>query len=247
MALRGGVELEDREMPLTEHLEELRGRLIVCLLASAGGAAAVWAWSGELLSWLARPVGGLIFLAPTEAFFTRLKVSLLGGTLLALPVHLYQAWAFVARALGEDLRRTVSRLLPASYLLFVGGAALALFGVVPAAVRFLMAYGSEAVRPQLAVEPYVEFVAALALAFGLVFQIPLVLVFLERAGVASRAGLAAKRRYVYFLGFVGAAALTPGPDVISQLALAVPVALLFELSLLFMRGRSSTSSTSHHM
>lgn len=237
MALRTRVPLEDREMPLTEHLEELRGRLIVCLLASVGGAAAVWAWSGDILSWLARPVGGLIFLAPTEAFFTRLKVSFLGGTLLALPVLLYQVWAFIARALGEDLRRTVSRLLPASYLLFVGGAALAVLAVVPAAVRFLTAYGSEAVRPQLAVGAYVEFTAALALAFGLVFQIPLVLVFLERAGAVSRDGLSAKRRYVYFLGFLGAAALTPGPDVFSQLALAIPVALLFELSLLFMRSQ----------
>lgn len=229
------VRLEDREMTLTEHLEELRGCLIVSLVALLIGTAILWSWSGELLQWLARPVGALVFLGPTEAFFTRLKVALYGGFLLALPVILHQVWSFTACAIGSELRRGIALVLPASYLLFLAGVALAVGFVVPAAVRFLVSYGSELVRPQLAVGQYLDFVTTLSLAFGLVFQLPLALLFLERAGLVSRRWLAAKRRYMYFAGFAAAAMLTPGPDVVSQVALAVPTVLLFELSLLLMR------------
>jgi len=226
---------DDREMPLVEHLEELRRRLIISLCVFAACTAALWGASGTILTWLAEPAGGLVFLAPTEAFFTRLKVAMFGGFLLALPVVLYQAWAFTACAMGEGLRRTVTVLLPLSYLMFMGGAALSLFVVVPAALRFLTACGTGNVRPMLAVGSYVEFAAGLSLAFGVVFQLPLVLTALHRAGLVTKAMLADRRPYVYFGAFVAAAVLTPGPDVFSQLALALPALVLFELSLLAMR------------
>jgi sec-independent protein translocase protein TatC len=227
--------LEDREMPLVEHLEELRSRLIVSLCAWALGTAALWGCSGWILTWLARPAGGLVFLAPTEAFFTRLKVAMFGGFLAALPLVLYEAWAFTACAMGLELRRVVRVLLPLSYLLFMAGAALSLFVVVPAAMRFLTACGTENVRPFMAVGPYVEFAAGLSMAFGAVFQLPLVLVGLNRAGLVSRETLSDKRPYVYVGAFIAAGVLTPGPDVFSQLALAFPTLALFELSLLAMR------------
>lgn len=230
------VELEDREMTLVEHLEELRTRLIRALAATALGTGVCWAWTGEALSWLARPVGGLVFLAPTEAFFTRLKLALFAGFLLALPVVIYEAWAFTARALGERVRRSIGLLIPASYLLFVSGVLLAVLVVVPTAVKFLLAYGTDNVQPLLSAGEYVAFVGSLAVAFGVVFQLPLVLVLLERLGVVGKRALARQRRVVYFLGFVGAAMMTPGPDIVSQLALAIPIAVLFEVSLLFMRG-----------
>lgn len=229
------VELEDREMTLVEHLEELRTRLIYALVATAAGTGVAWSWTGEALTWLARPVGGLVFLAPTEAFFTRFKLALFAGFLLALPVVVFQVWAFTARALGERVRRNIGFLIPASYVLFLSGVFLAVFVVVPAATRFLLAYGTENVTPLLSAAEYVSFVGSLAVAFGAVFQLPLVLLLLEKIGVVTRAGLAHQRRVVYFAGFVAAAMLTPGPDIISQLALAVPIAVLFELSLLVMR------------
>lgn len=235
------VELEDREMTLVEHLEELRTRLIYALASVGCGAAVAWAWTGEALGWLARPVGGLVFLAPTEAFFTRLKLAVFAGFLLALPVVIYQAWAFTARALGERVRRNIAFLIPASYVLFVAGVLLAVLAVVPAATKFLLAYGTADVTPLLSAAEYVSFVGSLAVAFGAVFQLPLVLVLLERLGIVHRSALVRQRRVVYFLGFVAAAMMTPGPDIVSQLALAVPIAVLFELSLLAMPRHRSTS------
>lgn len=223
-------------MTLVEHLEELRTRLIRALVAVALGTGVCWAWTGEALTWLARPVGQLVFLAPAEAFFTRLKLALFAGFLLALPVVIFEAWAFTARALGERVRRAIAYLIPASFMLFLAGVALAVLVVVPAAVKFLLAYGTENVRPMMSAGEYVGFVGSLAVAFGAVFQLPLVLILLERVGIVGKRALVRQRRVVYFLGFVAAAMMTPGPDIVSQLALAVPIAVLFEVSLLFMRG-----------
>lgn len=224
--------IEDPRQPLVEHLTELRRRLIVSLAVLAAGTAAAWSWSGELLSWLVRPAAPLYFSAPTDAFYTRLKVAVFGGFLLTLPLLLHQAWLFIARALPAEGRKTTLRLLPASYLLFIGGAALAVAVVVPAAMRFLLAFGSDEIRPWLALSSYLEFVTSLALAFGCAFQLPVVMVGLNRLGLVSRAALAGNRRYVYVGAVAAAALMTPGPDVLSQLALFLPTVLLFELTLL---------------
>ena len=235
MAVDGDEGLVDPEMTITEHLEELRWRILKSLAAVFIGTAAVWSRSGEALSWLAKPVGSLVFVAPTEAFFTRLKVAMFAGAMLALPFVLYQAWAFTACALPRGARKAVALIVPASYVFFVSGVCLAVFVVVPTAVGFLISYGSTAVTPMLSVASYIEFVVGLSIAFGIVFQLPLVLIFLHRAGLVGRASLAAKRRYIYFAAFVVAAVMTPGPDVFSQFALAIPIILLFEASLLAMR------------
>ncbi len=229
------VNLKDQEMTITEHLEDLRRCLIISLIGLVVGTAIIWSWSGEFLHWLAKPVGGLIFLAPTEAFFNRLKVALYGGFILSLPVILHQVWTFIACAVDEKFRRGVGIVIPISFFLFLAGISLAVFIVVPTAVGFLISYGSDMVKPQLAVGAYLDFVTMLSMAFGAVFQIPLLLLFLNRAGVVSQAGLKAKRRYIYFGGFIAAAMLTPGPDVFSQLALALPIIILFEASLVAMR------------
>lgn len=224
--------IDDPRQPLVEHLTELRRRLIVSLLILAAGTVAAWTWSGELLSWLVRPAAPLYFSAPTDAFYTRLKAAVFGGFLLTLPLLLHQAWLFVARALPAEGRRLTARLLPASYVLFLGGAALAVLVVVPAAMRFLVAFGSDEIRPWLSLSSYLEFVTSLALAFGAAFQLPVLLVGLNRLGVVSRAGMSERRRYVYLGAVTAAALMTPGPDVISQLALFLPTVVLFELTLL---------------
>ncbi|MBI5210597.1 MAG: twin-arginine translocase subunit TatC [Elusimicrobia bacterium] len=226
---------DDPPMTLVEHLTELRARLIVSLSCVAAGTVVTFHWSGRILEFLALPVGGLVFTGPTDAFVTRLKIALFGGFLLSLPAVLHQAWLFVARALDESWRRPVRLLTPVSYLLFVAGMALAYFVVLPAAMRFLLACGSESVKPLLTVGSYVGFAASLCLSFGAVFQLPLVLFVLNRAGLVSRGFLASRRGYAYILAFLAAAVLTPGPDVFSQVALAVPTLVLFEITLLALR------------
>lgn len=226
--------LDDPPMPLFDHLIELRKRLIISLLILGAGSAVAFRYSGELLTWLARPVGQLVFIAPTEAFYTRLKVAVFAGFALTLPLILHQAWLFTARALDRRWRRMLLAMAPASYGLFLLGGGLCLFVVVPAAMRFLLSYGSEGVRPMLTLGAYLEFVTGLTLAFGAVFQLPLALYGLNRAGILERGRLTGLRRPIYLLCFVGAACLTPGPDVVSQIALALPAVVLFELTLLAM-------------
>ncbi len=225
----------DPPIPLVEHLAELRQRLIISLSILGVSTAIAFHWSADLLSLLARPAGGLVFQAPTDAFMARLKIAALAGLAAGLPLVLHQVWLFVGRAMDPSHRRLCRRLIPLSYLLFLLGAGLAVLVVVPAALRFLLSYGSPEVRPLLSVGHYFEFVAKLAIAFGAVFQLPLVLAALNRAGLVSRAGLRERRPYAYVLAFLAAALLTPGPDVISQLALAVPALGLFELTLLGLR------------
>ena len=226
--------LEDPPMPFTEHLVELRRRLIASLLILGAAAAVTFHYSGSFLSWLARPVGHLIFLAPTEAFYTRLKVALYGGFILGLPLILHQAWLFVGRAIDRRWRRMLLAMLPVAYGLFMLGVAICLFIVVPAAMKFLLSYGSDDIRPQMTLSAYLEFVAGLSLAFGAVFQTPLVLYGLNRMGIVQRAALTEYRRHIYLLCFIASAFLTPGPDVVSQISLAVPAIVLFELTLLAM-------------
>ncbi|MDE2293083.1 MAG: twin-arginine translocase subunit TatC, partial [Elusimicrobia bacterium] len=225
------VVYEDREMPLVEHLVELRSRLIVSLLGVGAGTLVVWFWTGELLTWLARPVGGLVFLHPTEAFFARFKLAAYGGFLLALPLVLYEAWAFTARALGVKVRRVIAFMIPASYLLFVAGVSLALTLAVPTATRVLATFGTDNVKPMLSVGEYVGFVEMVSLSFGCVCQLPLVLFFLERVHIVTRRGLASQRRGIYFACLIGGTVLAPMPDVLGQMMVAVPLVLLFELSL----------------
>lgn len=225
---------EDRAMPLVEHLVELRRRLIASLWLLLAGSLLVYRWSGDMLTWLARPVGGLVFNAPTDAFYTRCKVAVFGGFLLALPLILHQVWLFIGCAMEDRLRKPLLRILPISYFLFLGGAALAVFVVVPGAMHFLLAYGSDEIRPLLTLSAYLQFVTGLALAFGLMFQMPLVLYFLNQAGVVSREQLSSRRQYIYLLSFIAAGLMTPGPDVFSQLALGVPSIVLFEITLFAM-------------
>ncbi len=222
----------DRPQPLVEHLVELRRRLIVSLLWFGAGTAISYQWAGKILSFLTRPAGRVYFTTPTEAFYTRLKAALFGGLLLALPFILREAYLFAERAVDPGWRKTLRRMAPLSYALFLLGAALAVFVVVPAAMRFLLAFGSDEIQPLMGLSAYLEFITGLALAFGVMFQLPLVLFTANRLGVVSRQALAERRAYAYFGAFVLAALLTPGPDVFSQAALALPTVLLYELTLL---------------
>jgi sec-independent protein translocase protein TatC len=222
-------------VPLAAHLVELRKRLLICLVYLAAGTALGYGWSGSLLDWLARTAGGVVFTQPTEAFMVRLKTAAVAGLAVFLPLILHQVWLFVARALSPGLRRLSLALTAASYFLFLLGAGLAVFVVVPAAMKFLLAFGSDQIRPLMTLSGYLGFVVSLALSFGGVFQLPIVLVLLNRMGLVTRRGLRSRWRYVYLLAFIVAGILTPSPDVFSQVALAIPCIIIFELTLLALR------------
>jgi len=224
--------VEDNPKPFLEHLEELRVRLIKALAAVALGAMAAYHYADRAIGFLSRPVGGFVFLEPTEAFMSRLKVALACGAVLAMPVVLYQAWKYVAVALSPGERRPLYWLLPASYVLFVLGLSFGFLVLVPAGIRFLLGYSTPEIRPMISVGRYLDFVGAVCLALGAVFQMPLLAYFLGRLGVLDAKWLAEKRAVAVLVVYAASALLTPGPDPVTAMLLAVPTYALFECSIL---------------
>ncbi len=173
-----------------------------------------------------------MFTGPTEAFFIHIKVAMTVGGILALPVWIYHLWRYIGRALGVKERTLVVGILPWGIALFFLGMAIAIFVVVPAAMRFLLSYSSPTLKPMISLSEYLSFLFWMILGFGLFFQMPLVIVTLARFGLVDPATFVKYRRHMIVAIFVAAAALTPGPDIVSQLVLAIPSYLLFEISLL---------------
>ena len=222
----------DRPMTIIEHLEELRRRLLIAIAALLVATAISWFFADRLLTFFIRPVGRVIFVGVTEAFFVRLKLALLAGVFLSLPVVLYQIWTFVGVGLTPVERRYTLWLLPPALVLFVGGAIFALVAIVPIGVRFLLSYQVPGVlEPFISVGAYISFLTAFMLAFGAVLELPIVLIFLAKLGLVTSAQLAAGRRYAIVAIVALAAVLTPGGDVFSQLLMAVPTYLLYEASI----------------
>jgi sec-independent protein translocase protein TatC len=221
----------DQAQPLWDHLEEFRVRLIKSLVTLAAATVPGYYLTPRLIEHLSLQVGGLIFLAPTEAFMARLKLALIVGVILSAPVILYHLWRFVGVALTVSERRVAGGAVPFSFLLFLAGAAMAWFVVIPAGLQFLMSFGTSFMKPQMSVDSVVGFSLWLSLGMGLLFQLPVVLGALARWGFVTAAGLRSHRRHAFLAILVAAAVLTPGPDVTSQLLLAAPTYLLFELSI----------------
>ncbi|MBI2069590.1 MAG: twin-arginine translocase subunit TatC [Elusimicrobia bacterium] len=227
--------MNNEPLSLVGHLEELRQRLWIIIVAVVIFSAIAYHFSPQIIDRLAQGTGGLVFLKPAEAFLARLKIAFFLGLFLSLPVLLFEAWRFVALGLTDNERKLLRWIVPASYGLFVSGTALALGGVAPTAAKFLLGFGSAGLRPMITIGSYVEFLLFLAAAFGLLFQLPLVVLFLGKLGIVDAFKLTAYRKTVY-LGIVAAAAvLTPGPDVFSQLLLAFPTLLLYEGSIFLVR------------
>lgn len=220
----------------TERLVQLRRVLIRSLLLVTGAAVLAYVLSDAVLADLMKhmPGGGLVFLSPTEAFVTRIKLALAGGFVLAAPLLLGQLYGFVKPLLPEERRRGAVWLIPLSFVLFSAGAAFGYFVLLPVALRFLLGFQGPDLEPMLAVGPYVGFVTMLVLPLGLIFQLPVVAVFLTRIGVLDPYQVGARRKYAVLIIVVLSALLTP-PDVFSQLLMAGPLLLLFEISLLAAR------------
>ncbi|MBO6178170.1 MAG: twin-arginine translocase subunit TatC [Selenomonadaceae bacterium] len=228
-------DIDEGNMSLVKHLEELRNRIIKSLLAVLLGSVVSYYFIGDIMRYLTLPVGKLYYLQPSEAFFTYLKVAVAAGFLLALPVVFYHVWRFFLPALTRSERQVIAMLVPISVLLFFIGLAFSFFFVLPAAVKFFMGFGGEDLQAMFSVDRYFDFVLTFVLPFGFVFELPLAIVILGKMGIIGSAFLERHHRTVIFLSFIIAAIITPTPDVFTQSMLALPMILLYEVGFLIVK------------
>lgn len=239
---------EEEKIPFTSHLEELRKRLIACFIAIGVGfvlAFSVKEWLFHLLTSpliaVMQPGEKLIFTNLPEAFFVYLKVSFLSGILLAIPVIIYQFWMFVAPGLYSEERRYLAPIMVMSIFFFIGGGLFGYYVVFPIGFQFFLSFATDTIRPLLSMREFLSFASLFLLAFGLIFELPLVLVFLVKLGIISIDFLTKNRKYAILVIFIIAAALTP-PDVVSQTLMAIPMMVLYEIGILgarlFVRKKS---------
>ena len=238
-------DIEASKAPLLEHLVELRQRLVRSIIAIAIAFVVCFYFADDIFNLLIIPyerAAGeereirLIFTAPQEYFFTQMKLALFGALFLAFPIIANQIYKFVAPGLYKHERHAFLPYLVATPILFAMGAALVYFIVMPLALGFFLSLeqgpgeGRAVIELLPKVNEYLGLIMTLLFAFGLVFQLPVVLTLLARAGIVDAEGLKKKRKYAVVMAFVASAVLTP-PDPISQLGLAVPTLLLYELSI----------------
>jgi sec-independent protein translocase protein TatC len=252
-------DIDETQAPLLDHLIELRTRLMRSVLALGVGFAVCLYFADPILGFLIQPLkdafpdgeGQLIFTKLYEVFFVELKVALFAGFFVSFPIIANQLWAFVAPGLYAKEKAAFLPFLIATPILFVAGAALAYYVVMPTAFAWFLGFGGEAGGLKIEALPsagdYLGLVMQFILAFGMSFLLPVLLLLLNRAGIVTRAQLAASRRYVV-VGIVALAAVVTPPDPGSQLILAIPLLALFESALLVMRwqerGRAEAVPTS---
>lgn len=231
----------DEKQPFLSHLEELRNRLISCAIAIGAGFVIAYIFSERLFHLLIEPLKAvmpegdqLIFTNLPEMFLTYLKVAFITGILIAAPFIFYQLWMFVAPGLYQKERKYVIPFVVSSTILFVGGSLFGYFVVFPLGFKFFMGFSTEYVKALPSVKQYFSFSIKLLFAFGVVFELPVVVFFLAKMGLVTPDLLRQKRKYAILLTFVIAAILTP-PDVITQCMMAGPLIVLYEFGILVAR------------
>jgi len=224
---------------LTEHLAELRRRLIICFISVCVGFGICYAVIEPIFAMLSKPLEAvlppgtsLIFTSYPEAFFTYLKLALTCGIFVGSPVVIYQIWAFLAPGLYEHEKRWTLPFVVCSSFLFIGGAIFGYMVVFPTAFKFLAGYSGESLRLLPSVSEYFTLTIRLLLGFGLAFELPVFIVFLGLIGLLDAKTLRKYRKYAILIVFLAAAILTPTPDVLSQILLAGPLLILYEFSIL---------------
>ncbi len=239
----------DKEMPLMAHLLELRSRLLWSLLFFIMAFAALYPASQYIFAYLVTPLANLlendesrrlIYTGLPEAFLTYLKVTLFAAFMLSFPMIALHIWRFVMPGLYKSERKTFFVFMLSTPMLFVIGAAFAFYGVIPMAWKFFLSYESSAaitglpIQLEARVSEYLSMTLQMMIAFGLCFQMPLVLLLLARLGALTASSLAKKRRYAIVLILIASAVLTP-PDVLSMMGLAIPLCILYEISIVLVR------------
>lgn len=236
-------DMDDSKAPLLDHLIELRNRLLKSVVALLLCFGVCFYFSDQIFAFLVQPLreafgpagGRLVYTKLYEAFFVQVKVALFGAFCLAFPIIANQLWAFVAPGLYAKEKRALLPFILATPILFTAGAALAYYFVMPTAFHFFLKFqgdsGGLSVEALPSTDAYLTLVMQFILAFGISFLMPVLLMLLNRAGIVSRAQLIEMRRYMIVVAFVIAAVFTP-PDVVSQLMLAIPLMLLYEITII---------------
>jgi sec-independent protein translocase protein TatC len=232
-------DIDETRAPLLEHLIELRRRLLWCFATLAVTFGVSLYFARPIFGFLVQPLlkagqGRLIYTNIFEAFFVEIKVAFFAALMLSFPIIANQLWQFVAPGLYRQEKKAFLPFLLMTPFLFVAGASLAYFGAMPVALHFLLSYQGDIGGVQQMALPgvgnYLDFVTKFIFGFGVAFLLPVLLMLLERAGIVTRRQLKSGRRYAIVFAFIIAAVLTP-PDVVSQLSLAVPLVLLYEIAL----------------
>ncbi|MCJ7774135.1 MAG: twin-arginine translocase subunit TatC [Desulfobacterales bacterium] len=229
---------EEEKIPFTAHLEELRKRLIRCFIAIGIGFVLSYGFKEKLFQILTDPLisvmqkdSKLIFTGLPEAFFTYLKAAMLSGIILASPVILYQFWMFVTPGLYKTERRVLTPIIILSSVFFICGTLFGYFVVFPIGFKFFLSFATENIQALPSMREYLSFASKFLLAFGLAFELPIVVTFLAKLGIVTVDFLRKNRKYALLLFFVVAAILTP-PDVVSQILMAIPLVALYEIGII---------------
>ena len=234
--------MNSEKQPFLSHLEELRRRLIVCAIAIGAGFVISYFFSKQLFALLIHPLtkvlpaeSSLIFTSLPEMFIAYLKVSLIAGVILAIPVVFYELWMFVAPALYQKEKRYVVPFVLFSSILFVAGSLFGYLIVFPYGFKFFLSFATEDIQALPSVKQYFSFAIRLLLAFGLVFEMPVAVLFLTKIGLINPESMKKYRKFAILGSFALSAILTP-PDVATQIMMAVPIIILYEISIFISKG-----------
>ncbi len=251
--------MEDEKMPITEHLGELRNRILISLVTLLLAFILSFSFSENIFNFIIFPLKynlvlsldnpylqfiphdkllgtKLVFLAPAEALWMSIKISLVSALILGFPIFLYQLWGFISPGLLKHEKRYLLPFIFSSTLLFLVGTFFSFFVVLPFAISFLLTYSvGDILVPMLSVGMYVDFCLKFILAFGIIFELPIVIIFLTKMGIVTPKFLSKNRKYAILIAFILAAILTPTPDAFNQTLMAVPIIILYEIGILLSR------------
>lgn len=225
----------DKDMPLTAHLQALRSCILKSLAALLAGSAVSLCFIQDIVRLLTSAAGNLYYMKPAEAFVIYMKLTLFSGLILALPFILRQVYSFISPALTDKERRFLLLAMPVMLLLGIGGMVFAYLFVFPRGLYFFLSFAGDKVTPLLSLESYLSFLLMLTAPFAFIFNIPIAILLLGRCGIISTAALMRYRKHVILASFVLAAVITPTPDIITQCLLAIPMAVLYEISIIFLK------------
>jgi sec-independent protein translocase protein TatC len=231
----GGIELE-KEMTFLEHLEELRWRIIYSIIGIVVGTILAWIFIDFLVDVVllkpAKDSGAVLQnLRPFGQLFLYMQIAIMVGMIISIPNLFYQFWQFISPALRKKEKKYIFWIVLFSSVCFIGGIAFAYFAMLPLTLKFAAEFGSESIKNEFAIDEYMSIIISVMLAAGLVFELPMISFFLSKLGILKPSIMRKYRRHSIVIIMILAAFLTPGADPVSQLVLAVPLVVLYEISI----------------